>query len=158
MTRLRPGKNPSDQMSPDCRSNDRTSCPVAASHTDKVLSQACTNKWRPSDENLPPEDSRNVLMSWPVDVSQSISIMSPLPGVWLLDNTRSPPGANSTSSIAAVCPSNVRMSCPDAASHSLTVLSLLPESTSAPSGENATAFTASVCPSYVRIGRPVAAS
>src|SRR5262249_15982202 len=145
MTRLPPGKNPSDQMSPDCRSNERTSCPVAACHTDKVLSRACTNKWRPSGENLAPEDSGNVLMGWPVDVFQSISIMALLPGVWLLDSTRSPPGANSTSSIAAVCPSNVRTSRPDAASHSLTVLSLLPESKSAPSDEKATAFTASVC-------------
>ena len=39
------------------------------------------------------------------------------------------------------CPSKVRISCPLAASHSLSVLSSLPESTRVPSGENATDLT-----------------
>ena len=44
------------------------------------------------------------------------------------------------------------------ASHSLSVLSQLPESTRVPSGENATEVTDPEWPSKVRISWPVAAS
>ena len=45
------------------------------------------------------------------------------------------------------CPSKVRISSPLAASHSLSVLSSLPESRRVPSGEKATDSTRLVCPS-----------
>ena len=54
------------------------------------------------------------------------------------------------------CPSKVRINWSVAASHSLTVLSALPDSTCVPSGEKATENKIE-CPSKVRISRPVAA-
>ena len=69
-----------------------------------------------------------------------------------------PSGENATELTPPECPSKVRISCPLAASHSLSVLSELPESRRVPSGENATEVTASECPSKVRISRPLAAS
>jgi hypothetical protein len=51
---------------------------------------------------------------------------------------RLPSGENATFQTTRECPSKVRGSAPLAASHSLTVLSPLPETIRPPSGENAT--------------------
>ena len=60
-----------------------------------------------------------------------------------------PSGEKATDLTSAV-PSNVRISCPVAASQSLRVLSSLPESKRVPSGENATEVTLLECPSVPR--------
>ena len=61
---------------------------------------------------------------------------------------------NETESTGLVCPSKVWMSCPVFASHSLSVLSALPDRIRAPSGENATELTHE-CASKVRSSCPV---
>src|SRR5262245_35901650 len=96
-------------------------------------------------------------MTRPVAASHSVNVSKPA------DSTRVPSAENAAGTPAGVflprLPSTrVCTSCPLTVSHTLDVLSQLPDSTRLPSSENVTDHTKSECPSKMRMSCPVAAS
>jgi hypothetical protein len=90
-----------------------------------------------------------VRISLPVEISQSLRVLSSLP-----DRAYLPSGVMATKITTPVCPVKVRISLPVEISQSLRVLSSLPDRTYWPSGEKTMERTTAVCPSCTNISGP----